>query len=178
MDRILNIVNLFLSFLKISAFSFGGGYAMLPFLEREIIHSKKWLSYKEFLDVLALSQASPGPIAINAATFIGYKQEFILGSIFATLGVISFSILCMNMISPAMEKYKENKYLSKILRILRPITIGFILASAYSTFNKSILDMYSFLLFIFSFALLFSKKIHPIFIIIGSGIVGIILKGA
>ncbi|SHH26161.1 chromate transporter [Tepidibacter thalassicus] len=178
MYKILSLFKIFIAFFKIGAFSFGGGYAMLPFIEREIIKLKGWLTYKEFLDVLAISQASPGPIAINSATFIGYKYYYILGSIFATLGVISFSIICMNILSPALEKYKDNKHLSKILKFLKPITVGFILSSAYSTFNKSIFDLYSFMIFLLSFILLNSKKVHPIIIIIGFGLAGTILKGA
>ncbi|WFD11021.1 chromate transporter [Tepidibacter hydrothermalis] len=178
MDKFLDLFKIFIAFFKIGAFSFGGGYAMLPFIEREIVNKNGWLSPKEFLDVLAISQVSPGPIAINSATFIGYKYNFILGSIFATLGVIFFSIIVINLVAPSLEKYKTNKNISTVFKTLRPITIGFILSAFYSTYEKSVSDLFSVCIFLVSFMLLNSKKIHPVFIIMFSGFIGIILKGA
>lgn len=178
MDKFLDLFQIFIAFFKIGAFSFGGGYAMLPFIEREIVNNNGWLSSKEFLDVLAISQVSPGPIAINSATFIGYKYNFILGSIFATLGVIFFSVIIINLVAPSLEKYKNNKKISVLFKTLRPITIGFILSAFYSTYEKSVSDLFSICIFIVSFILLSSKKIHPVFIIMVSGFIGIILKGA
>lgn len=178
MDKFLDLFQIFIAFFKIGAFSFGGGYAMLPFIEREIVNNNGWLSPKEFLDVLAISQVSPGPIAINSATFIGYKYNFILGSIFATLGVIVFSIIAINLVAPSLEKYKNNKNIAILFKTLRPITIGFILSAFYSTYEKSVSDFFSICIFFFSFILLHSKKIHPVFIILFSGFIGVILKGA
>lgn len=178
MVKLLELLDIFIVFFKIGAFSFGGGYAMLPFIEKEVIQIKGWLTYREFLDLLAISQASPGPIAINGATFIGYKHHGISGSIVATTGVIIFSVICMNLISPTLEKYKDNEYLLKLFKSLKPITIGFIFSSAYSTYIKSIITINSFVIFILSLILLFTKKIHPILILIGFGIINIILKGA
>ncbi|WP_242967885.1 chromate transporter [Tepidibacter mesophilus] len=178
MGKLLELFEIFIAFFKIGAFSFGGGYAMLPFIEKEIVNSNRWLSSKEFLDVLAISQVSPGPIAINSATFIGYKYQFILGSIFATLGVIGFSIIIINLVSPSLEKYKNNKSIASLFKSLRPITIGFILSAFYSTYEKSVSDLFSVCIFFFSFILLHSKKIHPLFIILFSGLIGVILKGA
>lgn len=178
MYKLLDLFEIFIAFFKIGAFSFGGGYAMLPFIEREIVNVKGWLSTKEFLDVLAISQVSPGPIAINSATFIGYRYNFVLGSLFATLGVIGFSIIIINIVSPSLEKYKDNQNIATIFKTLRPITIGFILSAFYSTYEKSISDFFSISIFFISFLLLHSKKIHPVYIIIFSGFIGIILKGA
>ncbi|MCT4509404.1 MAG: chromate transporter [Tepidibacter sp.] len=178
MYKLLDLFEIFIAFFKIGAFSFGGGYAMLPFIEREIVNVKGWLSTKEFLDVLAISQVSPGPIAINSATFIGYRYNFVLGSLFATLGVIGFSIIIINIVSPSLEKYKDNQNIATIFKTLRPITIGFILSAFYSTYEKSISDFFSISIFFISFLLLNSKKIHPVYIIIFSGFIGIILKGA
>lgn len=178
MVKLLDLFDLFIVFFKIGAFSFGGGYAMLPFIEKEVIQIKEWLSFKEFLDLLAISQATPGPIAINSATFIGYKVQGILGGVTATVGLTIFSIICMNVISPALEKYKNSKHVLKLFNTLKPITIGFILSSAYSTYTKSILSINSFIIFCISLILLFTKKIHPVLILIGFGIINVILKGA
>ena len=93
------MLELFLTFFRIGMFTFGGGYAMIPLIEREIIYNKKWIDKDELLEIISISQMTPGPIAINAATFIGKKRMGILGSIAATLGVISPSLLVIILIS-------------------------------------------------------------------------------
>ena len=90
------LIQIFLSFLKIGAFSFGGGYAMLPLIEREIVNNHNWITYKEFVDIVGISQMTPGPIAINSATFVGFKVSGILGSITGTLGVVTFSFILVS----------------------------------------------------------------------------------
>ena len=79
------LIQLFISFFKIGAFSFGGGYAMLPLLEKELIDKHQWISTSDFIDILAISEMTPGPISINSATFLGYKVAGVLGAIFSTL---------------------------------------------------------------------------------------------
>ena len=93
------ILTLFLCFFKIGAFTFGGGYAMLSLLENEFVSKKGWLTKDEFLDMLAIAESTPGPIAINSATFIGYKTAGVLGSTFATLGVVLPSFIIIFVIS-------------------------------------------------------------------------------
>ncbi|CEH32759.1 chromate transporter [Romboutsia lituseburensis] len=169
------IILLFLIFLKIGAFSFGGGYAMLPFIQQEFIHKYNFISSQEFLDLLALSQSTPGPIAINCATFIGYKVGNILGSISATLGVIIFSVVCLTIISKLFDKFKDNPKIENLLVVLRPITLGFILAAAFSSALDIPWDLYSIIAFVSSFYLLYTKKIGSISAIFIYGIIGMIL---
>lgn len=104
-----NIVKLFLSFFKIGAFSFGGGYAMLPLMKETVIDQHKWLTNSEFIDILAISEMTPGPIAINMATFLGYRVSGILGSIVATLSVILPSFIVMSLIFYFMNKFKDSQ---------------------------------------------------------------------
>lgn len=99
------ILTLFLSFFKIGAFTFGGGYAMLSLLENEFVSKRKWLSKDEFLDMLAIAESTPGPIAINSATFIGYKTAGVLGSAFATLGVVFPSFIIIYVISLFLDTF-------------------------------------------------------------------------
>lgn len=171
----LKIILLFLIFLKIGAFSFGGGYAMLPFIQQEFIHKYNFISNQEFLDLLALSQSTPGPIGINCATFIGYKVGNIVGSISATLGVIIFSVVCLTIISKLFDKFKDNPKIENLLVILRPITLGFILAATFSSALDVPWDLYSIIAFISSFYLLYTKKIGSISVIFIYGIIGMIL---
>jgi chromate transporter len=105
MKRSKLISTLFLCFFKIGAFTFGGGYAMLALLENEFVEKKKWLTKDEFLDMLAIAESTPGPIAINSATFIGYKTAGVLGSTFATLGVVLPSFIIIYVISLFLDKF-------------------------------------------------------------------------
>ena len=95
MEKAKRLLRLFLTFLKIGAFTFGGGYAMIALLEREIVAKKQWLTNDEFLDMTGIAEATPGPVAINSATYVGYKIGGVLGALLATLGVVlpSFSII-------------------------------------------------------------------------------------
>ena len=99
------VLTLFLTFFKIGAFTFGGGYAMLNLLENEFVSKRGWLSKDEFLDMLAIAESTPGPIAINSATFIGYKTAGIVGSTFATLGVVLPSFIIIFIISLFLDKF-------------------------------------------------------------------------
>lgn len=132
-------IKLFLSFFKIGLFSFGGGYAMLPMIYQEV--GGFGLSTKEFSDVVALSQMTPGPIAVNAATYVGYRSAGILGSVFATFGVSLPSFILVSIIAAVFNKFKNNIILQKALDGIRPATVGMI-ASAVVFFAKtSILDL-------------------------------------
>ena len=91
MKRTQNLISLFLIFMKIGLFTFGGGYAMIPLIQRETVDNKKWISDKDILDIVAIAESTPGPIAINAATFIGYRVGGFLGAMPATVGVVFFS---------------------------------------------------------------------------------------
>ena len=93
----MNILfQLFFSFSKIGAFAFGGGYAMLPLIEHEIVINHHWITYNEFIDIIGISQMTPGPIAINASTFVGYKVGGVLGSITGTIGVVTISFILVD----------------------------------------------------------------------------------
>ena len=98
------IIMLYIAFFKIGAVSFGGGYAMLPFIEKEVIENLKYLNSNEFLDILAISQITPGPIAINSATFIGFRKFGIVGGIVGTLGIVSAPFIFMNITNVFLKK--------------------------------------------------------------------------
>ena len=169
------LLKLFATFFKIGGASFGGGYAMLPFIEKEVIEINGWLTAQEFLDVLAISQITPGPVAINAATFIGYRFYGISGSLIATAGIVAAPFIYMSLMSRFLNKYKSSEVFTRIFYYLRPVTTALILSAAYSTVSKSIIDIRSFVIFAVSFAMILFTKIHPIAIILGFGVMGIFL---
>ena len=171
------IIKIFLSFLKIGAFSFGGGYAMLPLIEREIVNSHNWITYKEFIDIIGISQMTPGPIAINSATFVGFKVSGVLGAISGTLGVISFSFILVSIANHYIVKFKESYILKAALTGMSPALIGLIISVFISIGKESYKDIKSVVIGILILGLLVTDKLHPILVIVISGVIGIIFYG-
>lgn len=183
---------LFLTFFKIGAFTFGGGYAMLPFIQQEVL-ANDWMTIEEITDFIAVSESTPGPFAINMATFIGNTVggEFgVLGGIFgafcATLGVVLPSFIIILIVAKMYEKFKSSTIVAGCMTGLRPAVIGFIGAAALSIaatvfipngFSLAIFKSYEFYvsagIFIIGAFLTFYKKWHPIIIICISAVLGI-----
>lgn len=170
-------LEIFLSFLKVGLFGFGGGYAMLPLIKEEIVNAPHlWLTIEQFADIVAISQMTPGPIAINSATFVGYMVTGnIYGSITATLGVCIPPFVLMLILSKFYLKFKDSKYSDKLFYALKPAVIGLIGAAAVSMLNdKNFPDKISFVLFGLMFFASF-KKIDPIKLILAAGVAGIVI---
>ena len=123
-NAFIRILVLFLTFMKIGAFTFGGGYAMIPIIEEEVAKKRKWVSDIEILDIIAISESTPGPIAVNTATYVGYKVSGILGSIFATLGLAIPSFVIIFVIS---FFYKDFMQWKPMIAIFRGLKVGVIL---------------------------------------------------
>lgn len=170
----IELLELFFVFFKIGAFSFGGGYGMLPVIEQEVVHNYNWLEAYEFIDIIAISQMSPGPIAINTATFIGFKNHGFIGGVIATLGVVSFSFILVIFIASLLNKFKDSKIVEGIFTGIRPAIIGLILAACISLFKTSIIDIKSLIIGIISLIILLKFKLHPIGIVFISGFMGIL----
>lgn len=171
----MTIWKLFISFLKIGAFSFGGGYAMLPLIQKEIIDVHGWLTLNEFIDILAVVEMTPGPVAINSATFLGYKVGGILGSIVATTAVVLPSIVVILTIAHFLSKFKNSPYVDWAFKGIRPVVLGLIISASLSVSKNAIIDMKTFVLGSVLFYLTSFKKLHPILTIIIAGIAGVII---
>jgi len=171
----VTLLNIFLSFLKIGAFSFGGGYAMLPLRQEEMIVNHQWLDTKEFIEILAIAQMTPGPIAINSATFLGYKISGVLGSIVATVAVVLPSLVIILTIAHFLNKFKESKYVELVFKGIRPAVLGLIASAAFFVGKDTFIDIKSVIIGIGIFYLIGLKKVNPIIGIIGAGFVGVIL---
>ena len=171
------LIKLLLTFFKIGLFSFGGGYAMLPFMQREIIEKHGWLSSSEFMDIIGISQMTPGPVAINSATFVGYKTKGFLGSVFATTGMILVSFILVSIVSKIITKFKESKYLKAALLGMKPVLIALILNAFIDLAKEAYVDVKSVIITLIIAACLFSKKVHPILTIVIAAILGIVFWG-
>ncbi|MCD5414321.1 MAG: chromate transporter [Clostridiales bacterium] len=171
----MNYLNLFLVFFRIGAFTFGGGYAMLPLIEREIVSVNQWLSQSEFIDIFAISQMSPGPIAINAATFVGFRSSGVPGALFATFGVILPSFILVTSLAKMILNNKDSVYIKGIFAGIRPAVIGLISAACLSMFQISVVDYKGGIIAIVVFIIFIRVKVHPIILILFSGFLGVFL---
>ena len=178
------LIELFLAFLKIGAFTFGGGYAMIAMIQAEA-ERHGWLTQEELVDFVALSESTPGPLAVNMATFIGIRTGGIPGAVIATLGIVLPSFLIILIIAKCFEKYRKSKSVTGIMSGLKPAVAGLIGAAFISVartvffpsgISVSAFSSASFWLFLGLFvvtAVLAFKKVHPIKIILLSAVIGI-----
>lgn len=169
------IFRLFLAFWKIGTFSFGGGYAMLPFIQEEIVTNNSWISISEFMDIIGISQMTPGPVAINSATFVGYKIAGVMGSVSATIGVVLTSFILVSIASKMLDKFKESKVVKAALLGMRPVLIALIIDAFIGLAKEAYIDVKSVIITLIIGGLLLSKKVHPILVIVIAAILGLIL---
>lgn len=149
-SRVKNALLLLITFLKIGLFTFGGGIAMIPLIQNEVVDKKKWITSSEILDIITISESTPGPIAINAATYIGYKVAGIFGSICATIGVIIPSFVIIFIISLFYEQFMQIQFINNIFKGLK-VGVIFLLFQAVITLSKNIKkNILSISLFVFA----------------------------
>ncbi|WP_185140256.1 chromate transporter [Proteiniphilum sp. X52] len=123
---------LFLIFFKIGAFTFGGGYAMIPLIRNEVVDKKRWIEDDEFIDMLAIAQSMPGPIALNTALFVGHKRRGFKGSLFSAAGVILPSFIVILLIAMVFTQFKDNQVVERIFKGIRPAVVALIAAPLLS----------------------------------------------
>ena len=155
-------LELFGVFFKIGLFTFGGGYAMIPQIKEVVIEKKKWMTEDEILDVIAIAESTPGPIAINSATYIGYKQNKLLGSIFATLGVVLPSFMIIFLISLFFDKFLENEYVANAFVGIKCAVAFLITKAGFDMFKKVKKTPYNVIMFTFITALMITLEILSI----------------
>ena len=141
-----NPADLFLTFLKIGAFTFGGGYAMIPLIQREIVEKKHWISDEEILDIVAIAESTPGPIAINSATFVGYRAGGFAGAFFATFGVVLPSFLIILAISFVLRQFQELKPVQYAFQGIRAGVLALIIRAMVSMYRQCPRDLWAYLL--------------------------------
>ena len=176
--KIKGYLSLFLTMLKIGLFTFGGGYAMIALFENEFVEKKKWLDKDEFLDVAAIAESTPGPIAINAATYIGYKNSGIIGSMIATLGICIPSFVIIYAISLFFDDFLSFTLVAYAFKGVQICVIYLILTAGLkmlkqmkkTTFNMIIISITLICMIVFS---LFAVKFSTIFYILISGACGV-----
>ncbi len=167
-------LTLFWTFVKIGLFSFGGGYAVLAMIQQEVVVHNAWLTQSEFTDVVAISQMTPGPIAIKSATFIGYRQGGVLGSLVCTFGVILPSLVLMLVITLTYLKLREQPWFKNIFQKLRWLTLGLIGAAMVLIAKGAFTDWFIVLVFVISLAIYWKFKTNPIYLMLGAAVFGMV----
>lgn len=176
MERLKKLLQLYWSFFKIGGLTFGGGLSMLPMLERELVQKRKWVTEEEILDCYAIGQCTPGIIAVNTATFVGYKKEKILGGIFATLGMISPSIIVISLVAAFFEMFLSNKWFAHALMGVRSVVCAMLINTVINLGKKSLKSVYSWIICIVILALGFFTKIPTVVLVLMAAAVGIIVN--
>ncbi len=172
---------LFITFFKLGLFTFGGGYAMIPQIKEIVIEKKKWLTEEEMLEILAISESTPGPIAINTATFIGYRKKKVLGSILATLGVVLPSLIIIYIISLFFDAFLANQYVAYAFIGIKACVAFLITKAGFEMFLKMKKNIFNIIVSLIVFVLvivfeLFSVNFSSLYFILGGGIISIFIN--
>lgn len=168
------LIDLFLSFFKIGLFGFGGGYAMISLIQNELI-SHSWMSIEDFINIIAIAEMTPGPIAINSGTFVGYKISRLPGSIIATVAVIVPSFILVLLLAHYYERIRNSRYIKILLLYLRPAVIALILGAAISIARTNVVDIKSIIIVLGVLVLMRRTNVHPITVIILAGLSGALI---
>ncbi len=168
------LLTLFLTFTKIGAFLFGGGYSMLPLLIRELVESKGWTTEEELLDYFALSQCVPGVISVNTATFVGYKLRGLPGAICATLGVIFVPILVILGIAIALKNLWQNPIVVHAFAGIRVAVAALIIAAVVRLLRTAVHDWFGIALCVAAFVLVGLLGQSPVYVVLGGAALGLV----
>lgn len=171
------LLDLYITFFKIGAFTFGGGYAMLPLLQRELVDKRKWITEEEILDYYAIGQTTPGIIAVNTSTFCGRKRKGNLGGIFASLGFITPSIIIITLIANFLKEFSHLLIIQHAFAGIRIAVSALVLNTVINMVKKTSNTKTKILIFVLTFIAIGIFSISPIIIVIACGIFGILFGG-
>jgi len=185
----MELLNMFFAFFKVGLFTIGGGLVAIPIMQDYVI-KYQWITQKDFVDMIAISQSTPGPIGINLATYVGASQYGLLGSIVVTMGMVLPSFIIITIVSKFLAHFNQNKWVKASLTSIRPIVVGIILSAGFFIAKVSfvnvesfmntgkwldLIELKSFLVFLVFFGLMFKVEKHPILYIVAGGLVGVLL---
>lgn len=172
-EKLKKVFQLFITFIKIGAFTFGGGYAMVPLIQRETVEKKKWINDDDILEIVAIAESTPGPIAVNSATFVGYKTAGVLGATAATIGVVLPSFTIIYFISFVIDKFENNTAVKYAFSGIRAGVLALIIKALWTMSKKSAKNIISFIITAFAF-IFAALNINVIYIILACAVTGIV----
>ncbi len=174
-NKLKEFLELYLAFVKIGAFTFGGGLAMMPIMQRELIEKRGWLTEEELIDYFAIGQSTPGIIAVNVSTFVGYKRLGVLGGIIGTVGVVTPSWVIIMLLAGAISSVDKYPLAQKALKGIN-VAVAALLTSVIVKFSKkTIKNIWNALFMLLAFALIYFLKVQSVWIIIAALVIGCLL---
>ena len=169
-------LDLFLTFAKVGVCTFGGGYAMLPILQREVVDKKHWATEEELADYYAIGQCTPGIIAVNTATFVGYKYRSWLGGVVATVGVVFPSLIIITIIAACLNNFADIPVVQHALTGVNACVVALIASSVVKLSKTTIKDALTLVIFLVVLALAFFVGLSPVLLIVCAGLVGYVSR--
>lgn len=170
------LLDLFITFAKVGVMTFGGGYAMLPILQREVVENKHWATDEELTDYFAIGQCTPGVIAVNTATFVGRKQAGLLGGVFTTFGVVFPSLVIITALAGLISHFSDQPIVQNAFAGIRVCVCVLIFNSVLKLAKSSIVDKITFFIFLLVTVLGFFTALSPVLFVLLAGFAGIVLK--
>lgn len=167
-------LDLFLTFLRIGAFTFGGGLAMIPLIQREICTKRKWMEDEEILEIVAIAESTPGPVAVNTATFVGYRTAGFAGAFLATLGVVLPAFLIISLLSLVLQQFQELRAVRYAFVGIRAAVLALLLKALWSMFRMVKKGAFAYIIMAVSFLLTAILKLDAVFVLIGCAVFGLI----
>lgn len=168
----ISLFKLFVTFSKIGMFTIGGGYAMIPLIERDVVERNRWIGKDEFLDLLAVAQSAPGVFAVNISIFIGYKLRGFRGAVFSSLGSVLPSVVCILLIALFFHSFREHKIVEYVFWGLRPAVVALIAAPVFSVAKSARITRSNIWIPVLSAFLIVVLGISPIYIVLCAGLAG------
>lgn len=173
--KLKKILGLFLTFLKIGAFTFGGGYAMIPVIQREIVEKRGWISDDDILDIIAIAESTPGPIAINSATFVGYQVAGFWGSVAATFGVVLPAFAIIYIISFFLRQFQDIKAIKYAFIGIRAGVLSLLINAVIKMGKKCPKNIFSYMVVALSFVAVAIFNVNVLFVIIACAVSGVVM---
>ena len=173
-EKLKKALQLFLTFFKIGAFTFGGGYAMIPLIQKEVVEEKKWITDDDILEIIAIAESTPGPIAINSATFVGYRVCGFWGSFFATLGVVLPSFVIILIISFVLSEFQNIKAVQYAFEGIRAGVLALLIKALWGMYKKTPKNIVSYIVIALSFITVAIIDAPVLLVIIGCALFGLI----
>lgn len=170
---VLMLLRIFGEFFKIGIVTFGGGQAMLPILQHELVYNYEWINIDRFLYFVSVSEVTPGPVALNMATFIGFELKGVIGSVFATLGVVMPSFIVILLVAKASDKFKENRIYKRFMTGVRPVIIALLVNAIYLIAQRGFSGYAPYIMSVSVFLIFKYWKKNPALLLLITGIIGV-----
>lgn len=170
------LLKMFLTFFKIGAFTFGGGYAMIPIIQEEIVNKRKWIDENEFLDAIAVAQGSPGPVAVNTSIYVGYRVGGLAGALMCLLGTILPSFFIILVVAKFFYQYRNNPILDKVFLGIRPAIVALILSAVYKLLKNSKFGYNKLLISLATTLIIVFLGVSPIYLVLFGAIGSVIIN--